>query len=116
MQIDNLIPIAEYADRIGLTANAIRRRCIRGTLPGVKMGRDFGRAQRPSPTIFESFFAVPRCRWSQNTPPDGCNRTPPAAWVSFFVVPSPYPSTRWNVSSSGSNRHSSMRAPRSVPS
>ncbi|MBQ1778695.1 MAG: DNA-binding protein [Acidaminococcaceae bacterium] len=41
MQIDNLIPIAEYADRIGLTANAIRRRCIRGTLPGVKMGRDW---------------------------------------------------------------------------
>lgn len=41
MQIDNLVPIAEYAARIGLTANAIRRRCIRGTLPGVKMGRDW---------------------------------------------------------------------------
>jgi hypothetical protein len=41
MQIDNLIPIAAYAARIGLTANAIRRRCIRGTLPGVKMGRDW---------------------------------------------------------------------------
>lgn len=42
MQIDNLIPIAEYAARIGLTANAIRRRCIRGTLPGaVKLGRDW---------------------------------------------------------------------------
>lgn len=41
MQINNLIPIAEYAARIGLTANAIRRRCIRGTLPGVKMGRDW---------------------------------------------------------------------------
>ena len=42
MSIDNLIPIAEYAARIGLTANAIRRRCIRGTLPGaVKMGRDW---------------------------------------------------------------------------
>jgi len=42
MQIDNLIPIAEYAARIGLTANAIRRRCIRGTLPGaVKIGRDW---------------------------------------------------------------------------
>lgn len=38
----NLIPIAEYAARLGLTANAIRRRCIRGTLPGaVKMGRDW---------------------------------------------------------------------------
>ena len=41
MQIDNLIPIAEYAARIGLTANAIRRRCIRGTLPAVKIGRDW---------------------------------------------------------------------------
>lgn len=41
MQIDNLVPIAEYAARLGLTANAIRRRCIRGTLPGVKLGRDW---------------------------------------------------------------------------
>jgi hypothetical protein len=41
MDAKNLIPIAAYAARIGLTANAIRRRCIRGTLPGVKMGRDW---------------------------------------------------------------------------
>lgn len=42
MQIDNLIPIAQYAQRQGITANAIRRRCIRGTLPGaVKLGRDW---------------------------------------------------------------------------
>ena len=42
MQIDNLVPIAEYAKAHGLTANAIRRRCIRGTLPGaVKLGRDW---------------------------------------------------------------------------
>lgn len=42
MQINNLVPIAEYAARLGLTANAIRRRCIRGTLPGaVKLGRDW---------------------------------------------------------------------------
>ncbi len=42
MQIDNLIPIAQYADQHGLTANAIRRRCIRGTMPGaVKLGRDW---------------------------------------------------------------------------
>ena len=42
MQIDNLIPIAQYAEAHGLTANAIRRRCIRGTLPGaIKMGRDW---------------------------------------------------------------------------
>jgi hypothetical protein len=41
MQIDNLIPIAQYAEAHGLTANAIRRRCIRGTLPGVKLGRDW---------------------------------------------------------------------------
>lgn len=37
-----LVPIAQYAEQQGLTANAIRRRCIRGTLPGaVKMGRDW---------------------------------------------------------------------------
>lgn len=41
MQIDNLIPIAKYAEAHSLTANAIRRRCIRGTLPGVKLGRDW---------------------------------------------------------------------------
>ena len=38
----DLIPIAQYAESHGLTPNAIRRRCIRGTLPGaVKMGRDW---------------------------------------------------------------------------
>ena len=38
----DLIPIAQYAEDHGLTANAIRRRCIRGTLPGaVKIGRDW---------------------------------------------------------------------------
>ena len=38
----DLIPISQYAEAHGLTANAIRRRCIRGTLPGaVKMGRDW---------------------------------------------------------------------------
>lgn len=42
MKIDNIIPIAQYAEKHGLTANAIRRRCIRGTLPGaVKLGRDW---------------------------------------------------------------------------
>ena len=41
MDTKKLIPIAAYAAWIGLTANAIRRRCIRGTLPGVKMGRDW---------------------------------------------------------------------------
>lgn len=42
MEVNDLIPIAQYAEQLGLTANAIRRRCIRGTLPGaVKMGRDW---------------------------------------------------------------------------
>lgn len=39
---DNLIPIAEYAARIGRDPSAIRYKCLRGTLPGaVKMGRDW---------------------------------------------------------------------------
>lgn len=38
----DLVPIAQYAERLGITANAIRRRCLRGTLPGaVKIGRDW---------------------------------------------------------------------------
>lgn len=42
MDIENLVPIAEYAEMIGLTATAVRRKCIRGTLPGaIKMGRDW---------------------------------------------------------------------------
>lgn len=49
----DLIPIAQYAEAHGLTANAIRRRCIRGTLPGaVKMGRDwFIPADAPYPDM-----------------------------------------------------------------
>ena len=47
----DLIPIVQYAEAHGLTANAIRRRCIRGTMPGaVKMGRDwFVPADAPIP-------------------------------------------------------------------
>ena len=42
MELENLIPIAEYAEKIGLTANAIRRKCIRGAFPGaIKLGRDW---------------------------------------------------------------------------
>lgn len=42
MNIDNLIPIAQYAAAHGLKAISIRCRCIRGTLPGaVKLGRDW---------------------------------------------------------------------------
>ena len=30
MEVNDLIPIAQYAEQLGLTANAIRRRCCRG--------------------------------------------------------------------------------------
>jgi hypothetical protein len=40
--INNLLPLPEYAARIGLTPCAVRRKCLRGTLPGaVKIGRDW---------------------------------------------------------------------------
>lgn len=42
MQTDNLIPISEYAARIGKAATTIRQKCQRGTLTGaVKLGRDW---------------------------------------------------------------------------
>lgn len=42
MQIDNLVPIAEYAARIGRDPATVRQKILRGALPGaVKIGRDW---------------------------------------------------------------------------
>lgn len=42
MQIDNLIPLSEYAARIGKAPRSVRQKCQLGTLPGaVKIGRDW---------------------------------------------------------------------------
>lgn len=42
MSVDNLIPISEYAARIGKAPTTVRQKCQRGSLPGaVKMGRDW---------------------------------------------------------------------------
>ena len=42
MQINNLIPIAEYAARIGRDPATVRQKILRGALPGaVKVGRDW---------------------------------------------------------------------------
>ena len=38
----NLIPLPEYAAKVGRGCSAVRRKCLRGTLPGaVKIGRDW---------------------------------------------------------------------------
>lgn len=37
-----LIPLREYAEKIGKHPDNVRQKCLRGTLPGaVKMGRDW---------------------------------------------------------------------------
>jgi len=42
MSIDNLIPISEYAARIGRDPATVRQKILRGALPGaVKLGRDW---------------------------------------------------------------------------
>ena len=42
MDIDELIPIAEYAKKVGKSALTIADKCRRGTLPGArKLGRDW---------------------------------------------------------------------------
>ena len=42
MDLNNMIPIAEYARRIGKAAITVADKCRRGALPGaVKIGRDW---------------------------------------------------------------------------
>ncbi|MBO7374038.1 MAG: DNA-binding protein [Oscillospiraceae bacterium] len=42
MDLNNMIPIAEYAKRIGKAAITVADKCRRGALPGaVKLGRDW---------------------------------------------------------------------------
>lgn len=42
MDINNMIPIAQYAQMIGKNPANVRQKCLRGTLPGaVKIGRDW---------------------------------------------------------------------------
>ena len=42
MDLNNMIPIAEYAKRIGKAAITVADKCRRGSLPGaVKLGRDW---------------------------------------------------------------------------
>lgn len=42
MNLEDLIPIAEYANKIGKSTLAVADKCRRGTLPGaVKLGRDW---------------------------------------------------------------------------
>lgn len=42
MHANNLIPISEYASRIGKAPRSVRQKCQLGTLPGaVKIGRDW---------------------------------------------------------------------------
>lgn len=42
MSMENLVPLSQYAARIGKAEITVRQKCQRGTLPGaVKLGRDW---------------------------------------------------------------------------
>ena len=42
MNINDYIPLTEYAARNSVTPSAVRRKCLRGNVPGaVKVGRDW---------------------------------------------------------------------------
>ena len=42
MQISDYIPLTEYAAKNNLLPNTVRRKCLRGSVPGaVKVGRDW---------------------------------------------------------------------------
>lgn len=42
MNIDNMLPLAEYAEKVGKSKSTVSDKCKRGTLPGaVKIGRDW---------------------------------------------------------------------------
>lgn len=42
MQNESLIPLAEYAAKVGKAPRSVRQKCQSGTLPGaVKLGRDW---------------------------------------------------------------------------
>ena len=53
MNLDNMIPIAEYAAKIGKAPITVADKCRRGTLPGAKkVGRDwFVPADAPYPDL-----------------------------------------------------------------
>lgn len=76
MQTEKLIPIAAYAEKIGITANAVRRKCLRGTLPGaIKIGRDWlipADAPYPDKRITSGKYV--RSRANQNNPPQAIRR------------------------------------------
>ena len=42
MNLEDLIPVAEYAEKIGKAKNSVADKCRRGSLPGArKIGRDW---------------------------------------------------------------------------
>lgn len=42
METDNMMPLAEYAEKVGKAKCSVTAKCRRGTLPGaVKIGRDW---------------------------------------------------------------------------
>lgn len=53
MDLDNMIPIAEYARRIGKATITVADKCRRGSLPGArKIGRDwFAPKDAPYPDL-----------------------------------------------------------------
>ena len=77
MRIDNLIPIVQYASRIGKAPCSVRQKCQRGTLPGaVKIGRDW-LIPEDAPYTDNRIKTCQYISWRKQAPDNPCDANSP---------------------------------------